>query len=138
MVPTGDTNTFLCLAAWCLQSMDRTPPLVHLLLTFLLLSPFQGLILSSSVSSGKALEGCCAFLYDMISHVWPVEKEKRLSGPVLHSQFPEMRGNTCHAGLRGQARRRQDAEQAGLTGGPWLGLLLGLPRAREAEQFRSC
>lgn len=118
---------FLCLAAQCLQSTDRTQPLVYFFLRFLLLSPFQGLFLSSSVGSGKALEGCCAFLYDMISHVWPVEKQKRLRGPVLHSQFPEMRGNTCHAGLRGQAWHRQDAEQAGLTGGPWLGLLLGLP-----------
>lgn len=41
-------------------------------------------------------------------------------------------------GASGQARRRQDAEQARLTGGPWLGLLLGLPWAREAAQFRSC
>lgn len=102
--------------------------LVHFLFSFL------GLV-STSITAGKAPEDCSTFFYDTIIHVWPVEKQETLWGRVPHSQFPEMRENTCHAGLRGKAWKvvagrqccdggqRRAGDGAG-TGEPWSELLL--------------
>jgi hypothetical protein len=69
--------------------------LLHFLFSFL------GLV-SISITAGKALEDCSTLFYVTISHVWPVEKQERLWGRVSHSQFPEMRESTCHAGIGGK------------------------------------